>query len=515
MASIVDKVYVTRLSITTLFTMTNATPSFTIDAKNKSYKHQFSNIYFTRLTMLRKAVEQRAEKRWKNVAGKPTYVRRVLDVVKSQLCWIVGTVYIDMPLKPNVLQDIGRDHSIAPPPPPVKFNSDKDVVMLEDESGRITLVGEKVKVACLVTGVIVAVLGVETLNGEFEAIDVSIAGLAPFCENGGEVEDVMNTEEPDSLPPQIDEYIGIVSGLQIGSPSPIDAQIQMLVEFLVGEAGGPEDRKIAAQVSCLVIAGNSLAIPISKETDKDDKKDRRFKKASSHATFSPHPAAMLAAHLLDLSSVLPVHILPGPDDPAGAILPQQPFPRAMFGKASSSETFYCETNPVWLNIECENTKHLPPSKRTSTSRSKSSSLHLKRNILITSGQPVLDMYKYLSSPPSTCLSIAMSTLMWQHIAPTAPDTLWCHPFRDRDPFVLHQTPDIYVVGNAPEFATALVRSGDEDAKKEQRCRVVLVPSFAETGLLVLVNLRTLNVRCVGFGLEGTSAMKKELDSEKE
>ncbi len=37
---------------------------------------------------------------------------RVLEIVKNRLCWIVGTVYLDMPLKPNVLEDIARDVSI-------------------------------------------------------------------------------------------------------------------------------------------------------------------------------------------------------------------------------------------------------------------------------------------------------------------------------------------------------------------------------------------------------------------
>jgi DNA polymerase delta subunit 2 len=51
--------------------------------------------------------------------------------------------------------------------------------MLEDESGRIRLVGERISKALLVTGVIVAVLGVETPNGEFEVVDLCAAGLAP------------------------------------------------------------------------------------------------------------------------------------------------------------------------------------------------------------------------------------------------------------------------------------------------------------------------------------------------
>jgi DNA polymerase delta subunit 2 len=45
------------------------------------------------------------------VKGSPKLVPRVLDVVKGQLCFVIGTVYMDMPLKPNVLEDVGRDVS--------------------------------------------------------------------------------------------------------------------------------------------------------------------------------------------------------------------------------------------------------------------------------------------------------------------------------------------------------------------------------------------------------------------
>lgn len=33
----------------------------------------------------------------------------MLDVQQGQLCYILGTVYMDMPLKPNVLEDITKD----------------------------------------------------------------------------------------------------------------------------------------------------------------------------------------------------------------------------------------------------------------------------------------------------------------------------------------------------------------------------------------------------------------------
>jgi DNA polymerase delta subunit 2 len=60
-----------------------------------------------------------------------------------------------------------------------KFYSPDDNIMLEDESGRIQLVGERVVGARLVTGVIIAALGIETPTGEFEVVDICYAEMAP------------------------------------------------------------------------------------------------------------------------------------------------------------------------------------------------------------------------------------------------------------------------------------------------------------------------------------------------
>ncbi|KAI9566522.1 DNA polymerase alpha/epsilon subunit B-domain-containing protein [Boletus coccyginus] len=474
-------------------------PCFVIDAKNRSYKHQYSNIYFTRLAMLKKPVLERANARWKDLDGSPVYVQRVLDVVKSQLCWILGTVYMDMPLKPNVLEDLGRDHSLPAPQFREKIYSDQDSIMLEDESGRIKLVGQKLRSTHLVTGVIIAALGMETPGGDFEVIDTCFADLAPFAEHhdaGGNSMDVDSSA-------QLDEYLAVVSGLSIGTESQADAQIQILVEYLSGEVGGHDDQTIASQITRLIIAGNSLSVAGIENGAEEDEKKPKKSSTMTPSDLSPHPNFMLSGHLHDLSSALPVHILPGPDDPSGAILPQQPFPRAMFSGATIFETFHRETNPVWLRLRCGTDPEQSSSKESSPSISRPS---VTRSVLVTSGQPVLDMFKYLPTPPFTLVSIAELTLKWRHIAPTAPDTLWCHPFRERDPFVLSETPDVYIIGGMSEFATALVSSEqDSKRKKSRQCRMVLIPSFAETGTLVLINMRTLDVRRVNFGVKGLSA----------
>lgn len=68
--------------------------------------------------------------------------------------------------------------------------------MLEDESGRIKLVGDRVKDARLVTGVIIGALGMETPNGEFEVIDICYPEMAPQspAENGSLEEDRMDID---------------------------------------------------------------------------------------------------------------------------------------------------------------------------------------------------------------------------------------------------------------------------------------------------------------------------------
>jgi DNA polymerase delta subunit 2 len=72
--------------------------------------------------------------------------------------------------------------------------------------------------------------------------------------------------------------------------------------------------------------------------------------------------------------------------------------------------------------------------------------------------------------------------------------LACYPYKDRDPFYLEGSPHVYFAGNQPKFGARMVqRSGGGQTL------AVSVPSFAQTGTIVLVNLSTLECHPITFG----------------
>lgn len=175
--------------------------------------------------------------------------------------------------------------------------------MLEDESGRIRLVGERVREARLVTGIIIGALGAETANGDFEVIDICYPGMAPQPAR----EDTMDVDgkrlytgccvfsfSRTGQGSSGDEWIAVVSGLDIGSPSPSDAQIQMLVEYLTGEEGGVVDQVSAAQISRLIIAGNSLAtlVPTGKGESGDAEQQKKPVRSAYLSINKPSPICL-------------------------------------------------------------------------------------------------------------------------------------------------------------------------------------------------------------------------------
>lgn len=155
------------------------------------------------------------------------------------------------------------------------------------------LKGSVLKSVPLVTGVIIACLGLETSHGEFQVMDVCFAGMAPNARSiKGEMKMDVDDEQGScvstyGLPTDLvsshfcslrisatssrgrtGRWVALVSGLDIssndvppGEEDGADIRLQMLVEYLKGESGGAEDQSSSMECSALVILGNSLDVP--------------------------------------------------------------------------------------------------------------------------------------------------------------------------------------------------------------------------------------------------------------
>jgi DNA polymerase delta subunit 2 len=299
--------------------------------------------------------------------------------------------------------------------------------MLEDESGRIRLIGTPLSREMLVTGCIIAVMGTENADGEFEVVDIRVPDLPPQLErwhtsdasaaNGvktkkakAEDDDVeMDTPAP---APGGGKKIAIVSGLGFsGTNAENSLEIDLLTEYLLGEALDPAMQESASQISRLIIAGNSIASDgeaVSHDTIGNNRKSQK-KYGYDSSAYNPAPIAHLDNFLASILPSMPVTLIPGATDPANASFPQQPIHPAMFPHAraygSIPPSAGEEKQPGWFDAvtnpfdgEIEGWK-----------------------VLGTGGQNVDDVFKYVESEDRLGLMEAMCR--WRCCAPTAPDTL--------------------------------------------------------------------------------------------
>lgn len=457
--------------------------------EHRHYQQQYADMYFARLAQLKPPTEAIAAEAWSDftIANETARkVDRVLDVRQGELCWMVGTVFMEMPLKPNVLEDIGKEHWIAAPPPRVKYTDEgKDAIMLEDESGRLRLTGAFLGGLLVVTGAIVGVLGTENRDGEFEVLDIRFPDLPrqpPRWERvEGEEALMKKSVRKERLR---GGKVAVVSGLGISGEDGDTLRMDLLMEWLIGEAAGSEDQEDVATISRLIIAGNSLyngsPIPTREEVAALSLKNRgsgQKRYGYDSASFNPAPTTQLDTWLATLLPSLPITLLPGERDPTSSALPQQPIHPAMFprSRAYTEPPDSTSQEPSWF---------------TSTSNPAEFDLDGWR-FLGTGGQPVNDIYKYVSGEERLEMMEAM--LRWRLSAPTAPDTLWCYPFQDGDAFVMRECPHVFFVGNQPKFETSVI-----EGPTGQQVRLVAVPAFRETGEICLVDMESLEVEVVRF-----------------
>ncbi|KAJ4705567.1 DNA polymerase delta small subunit [Melia azedarach] len=411
------------------------------EIQKETYRgQQYSQIYFARLHLMRTLLYSLVPNLKPHLP-----VCTILGLEQGKECIIVGTVYKHMKLKPSILDEYSKERTATPLVKPHNFVHLDDHLVLEDDSGRVKLGGTELLPSAYVTGIVVALHGKETGAGDFLVQDVLEAGLAP------QIELPLKSRE--------DKYVVLVSGLSVGSSTSNPLQFQLLVDHITGHLGDEKEQSIAAQIVHVLIAGNSVEIPrglLNGQNLASKDQSRLF-----------GPIKELDILLTQIAAGVSLDIMPGPNDPANFSLPQQPLNRCLFPGSAAYNTFRSCTNPHCFELD-------------------------NIRFLGTSGQNIDDLQKY--SEAKDQLEFMERTLRWRHLAPTAPNTLGCYPFTDRDPFLIESCPHVYFVGNQHKFETRLL-----EGSEGQLVRMISIPKFSETGVAVVVNLRNLECHTLSFG----------------
>lgn len=288
------------------------------------------------------------------------------------------------------------------------------------------------RIATLVTGLVVAVRGMATDDGDFNVSSVcftqmpEVSPLVPALSTG---------EGPGP-------HVACISGLNIGAADVDVAARRRAVEFLTGGNVPESDRILSSAIKQIIICGGLFA------------------GGAEGCSWRPTTASLeeVDATLVELASKVPVDVVPGRNEPTNLSFPQKAMLPHLFPRAQGCSDLRLAGNPYEREVG-------------------------GMRILGHAGQPVDDILRCSSmSQPIHALSLTLEAM---HLAPTAPDTLATQPFVESDPFVLDTMPHFLFSGGHKQAAhewRACMR-GDTGTQ------CVCVPSFHDHPAIVLINLR--------------------------
>lgn len=293
----------------------------------RDYQRQYFHIYSHRLNKMRPLVQEHVrEQLGKDSDVKILSLCHLDQAEEGKPVVIVGTLFKNQSLKPNILNELSDEYGLLPPPPSSYVSEDDDLI-LEDDLQRIKLRGD-IDVQGLVTGIVCGLMGQEKESGKFE---------------------VTKTFFP-PLPPQIewpvvadkDRYVVFLSGLDLKDDSSSAlSSLQLAIDWIVGEAGEMSDQERMSCVQRVILAGNSLS---------DSTRNREEMSKAKYLTKDTEAGSISAVSLLDdllvqLSGSVDVDVMPGEFDPANMVMPQQPMHPCLFPRKSLCRnrfTMFCK-----------------------------------------------------------------------------------------------------------------------------------------------------------------------------
>ncbi len=359
-------------------------------------RENYGSVYNIRLRTLSERLKQAAADKWAGgvIEGLPL-VDAISSIGKGVDVVVLGTVYKELRLKPDILADMAKERMVSLRKTVSTYVSEDregEAIFLEDESGRLQLTAED---GCdglerLCTGTSVALRG-ELLKGALRVKGFCTSGLAP------------------QLPlPQLDEdkFILLASDLQLGRTGVSPLPSQLLADYVCGHLGSSAEQNFCASIVRVVLAGNT-----SPSAPPEAIKSHE---AISRAMQEQHTGSvkLLDQFATQLCTAVDVDLMPGDKDPVNTLFPQQAFHPSLLPHSSELSSLHRVTNPYECSVDGV-------------------------VMLGTDGINVNDQHKY-TDPASDRAPIdtMVDMLETSHVSPTAPDTIQSYPFPDRDPFVL-------------------------------------------------------------------------------
>lgn len=386
---------------------------FRTTPQDRAIKGQYANIYFARLAKLRPAVLEQVRSQWGlSDADVGTKLFKTLDVPEeADDCIVLGTLYSEMKLKPNVLEEYTRDPLAPAAPILAKYCGPDDTLIIEDETGRLVLSGALLGEQRLVTGVVLAARGRLDASSAFVVSALCVAGVPPQPPLPPSVALADAAAEPLAS----DQYLALVSGLHVGVDGDGEhlLALQLLCDYLAAHVGDGAELGLQQRIARLVVCGESLPDtdagkpPLGGEALKPMRARAQKSLAASLQTLETVLLPVAASLPVDLmctprraardkarreaallSASAPCHLLtparpdrsspkspatrarrPGATDPSNLNLPQQPFHRCLLPLLARHAQFTSTPNPHAFRIG-------------------------GLLALGTSGQPVTDAHKY-------------------------------------------------------------------------------------------------------------------------
>lgn len=460
-------------------------------------------MYVSRLLQLRDAITRRIEETDDGSADSASVLPKIIDLKDGDECIIIGTVLKVLHEKPNLFDALISEDGVTPIE---KLNknlaSEGDQLILEDESGRVELIGD-IDVGQLVTGVVLGVRGVMSAG-----------------ENGFSVKQIYLPEFPPqhALPEREEsEYVALVSGLSIGRNTDTNPlRTHVLVDYLAGRIGDDQEKQFVSKIVRTIIVGNSVDMSsVSSESSARHVSTSvvKKKKTIEELELEADPMKNVDELLSSLACAMCVDIMPGQNDPSNYTLPQQSFHPCLFPRSSHFASFRAVTNPYEADIG--GVQFFGHAGQPLDSILQCT---LKKDDTMTDGDDGADN----AGDQEQVLDCLENCLQWRHAAPTAPDLVACFPMANDDPFILETCPHVLFAGNQKQFSSRMTTGTallcvcsyvlpPHDlilidvscvliGAKKQQVRVISVPSFAETSTIVLVDLKDLSCFPISISL---------------